>query len=92
MHPLEFNTTVFVELKDHQHIARMEQTKNFPARDILDPPRTASQNDGPKRMLILGVATSPCFARACGAVLAHHSYRASPGAFRARFLPQQKSS
>lgn len=72
---VEINTTIFIELKKQFEIAKIEELKNIPIINILDTARPAGKKDGPKRAIIVIVATFLGFISSCGYVYYKSYYK-----------------
>jgi uncharacterized protein involved in exopolysaccharide biosynthesis len=54
MRQVQINSTVFIELTKQYEIARIEELKNIPVVNVLDPARLPATKYQPKRILIAG--------------------------------------
>ncbi len=50
---VEINSTVFVELKKQLEIAKIEEIKNIPLINVLDPARPPAKKSSPVRSVIV---------------------------------------
>jgi len=71
---VEINTTIFTELKKQYELAKIEELKNIPIINILDPARPAGRKYAPKRAIIVIVSTFLGFLAACGYVYYRQRY------------------
>lgn len=52
----EINAALYIELKKQFELARIEEVKNVPIINVLDPPRPAAEKDGPRRGIMVVMA------------------------------------
>lgn len=57
MRDVEISSTVFVELKKQDEIARIEEVKNIPVINVLDPATPPARREWPRRTLLVLVST-----------------------------------
>lgn len=65
---VEINAVIFTELKKQFELAKIEELKNIPIINILDPARSAGIKHRPRRAIIVIISTFLGFMGACGFV------------------------
>ena len=73
---VQINSTIFLELKKQYEIAKIEEIKNIPVVNVLDPARPAARKDKPKRTIITIVVFLLAVGGSIAYVLLDHLYRA----------------
>lgn len=71
---VEINSTLFVELKKQYEIAKIEEIKNIPIINVMDPARPAGRKSSPKRTYIVIVLFLVSGFSACLFVLFRRKY------------------
>lgn len=72
---VQINSTLYVELKKQLELARIEEIKNIPIINVMDPARPAAKKDKPNRALIVIFSCLASFAGVILYVVTLHSYR-----------------
>ena len=73
---VQINATIYIELRKQYELVKIEEVKNIPIINIMDPARAPARKDKPKRAIIVLTVFFMSLVGTIGYVLVRHQYGA----------------